>query len=268
MEQAGGWISEFFISRGWLFGHVLRARREHGVEEARLIARLLEEHGVPRGSRVIDLGCGSGRISVPLAREGYRVTCLDISPKYVEEALEYARTMGVEDRVDGIVGDAWRVDELVKGSYDAALIVWTTLLGYRESPEADVELLSRIRRITSPEGKLFILRQTDRDLIVARNAHCGTDVIAGDLGDLLVMERPRFDPVTSILENTWAYYRKRGDELEFLGKSSFRMRIYSISELVDMASRAGWRLEALYGNLNRDPFIPGRTSVNAVFKTS
>jgi SAM-dependent methyltransferase len=162
MEPIGGWITEFFIDKGWLFGQVLRAHRERGVEEARLIAQLLERQGVPRGSRVTELGCGIGRVGVPLAREGYRVTCLDISPEYVEEALEYARCTGVKDRVEGVVGDAWRVDELVEGEYSAALMVWTTLIGYRGSPEADIELLSRIRRITASRSKLFILRHTDK----------------------------------------------------------------------------------------------------------
>ena len=91
------------------------------------------------------------------------------------------------------------------------------------------------------------------------------NIIASDLGDLLVIERHSFDPVTSVLENTWAYYRKKGDKLMFLGKASFRIRIYTLTELVDVASKAGWRLEAVYGSLNQDPFIPGRTTVNAVF---
>ncbi|MEB3780681.1 MAG: hypothetical protein GSR85_10730 [Desulfurococcales archaeon] len=144
-------------------------------------------------------------------------------------------------------------------------MVWTTLIGYRGSPESDIELLSRMRRITVSGGKLFILRHVDRDVVVARNAQCRIDIVTSDFRDLLVIERPRFDPVTSILENTWTYYRKRGDELEFLGKASFKMRIYTVTELVDMASKAGWGLEALYGSLNQDPFIPGCTNVNAVF---
>ncbi len=82
------------------------------------------------------------------------VSCLDISREYVGEALEYARSMGVEDRVEGIVGDAWRVDELVDRGYDAVLMVWTTLIGYRETPVSDIELLSKTRKITIPGGKL------------------------------------------------------------------------------------------------------------------
>ncbi len=264
MGSVDDWITEFFIRKGRLFGRVLQAYRERGVKEAHLIAMLLEKHGVPRGSRIIELGCGSGRISVPLAREGYKVTCLDISSEYVEEALEYAQNMGVKERVEGVVGDAWKVDELVEGGYSAALMVWTTLIGYKGSPETDIELLSRIRKIIVPGGKLFILRHTDRDTIVARNAQCRMDTIASDLGDLFVIEKPRFDPVTSILQNTWIYYKKKGYELEFLGKQGFKIRIYTVTELIDIASKAGWKLEALYGSLNQDPFIPGRTSINAV----
>ncbi len=266
-DPSGDWISRFFIEKGSLFGHVLRAKRERGIEEARHIVSLLEKHGIPRGSRIIELGCGSGRVGVPLAREGYMVSCLDISREYVEGALEYARSMGVEDRVEGIVGDAWRVDELVDRGYNAVLMVWTTLIGYRGTPVSDIELLLKTRKITIPGGKLFILKQADRDLIVARNAQCGTGMVASDLGDILVIEKPRFDPVTSTLENTWTYYKKKDDKLSFLGKSSFRIRIYTVAELVDIASRAGWRLEALYGGLNQEPFIPGRTGVNIILSS-
>ena len=266
MAGRDDWFREFFVERGGLFGSVLRARRGRGVEEARLVAGLLERHGVGRGSRVLDLGCGSGRIAVPLAQLGYRVTCLDISREYVEEALEYADSVGVRDRVEGVVGDAWRVDELVEEGYDAILLYWTTLIGYKGAPEGDVELLSRARKIVVSGGKLFVLRQADRDLIVARNALCSMDTIVSDLGDMLVIEKPRFDPIASTLTNTWIYYRRNGDELECMGKADFTIRIYTITELVDIARRAGWELEALYGSPRGDPYIPGRTGINAVFR--
>ena len=55
--------------------------------------------------------------------------------------------------------------------------------------------------------------------------------MSATLGDLLVVQRPYFDPVTSILEDTWLYYKKRGDELNFLGKTGFQVKIYTVREL-------------------------------------
>ena len=53
------------------------------------IFSLLDEIGFRvEGSRVLDIGCGPGAISIPLARAGAEVTSLDISYK----ALEYLKT--------------------------------------------------------------------------------------------------------------------------------------------------------------------------------
>ena len=51
---------------------------------ARLISAFLRLSGLPRGSRVADLGCGSGVFTELLRREGYESVGLDISPKLVE----------------------------------------------------------------------------------------------------------------------------------------------------------------------------------------
>ncbi|MBI4361802.1 MAG: methyltransferase domain-containing protein, partial [Euryarchaeota archaeon] len=51
---------------------------------------------LPGGSRVVDLGCGSGRNALFLARRGHRVVGVD----YVEEALRAARGEARRRRVD------------------------------------------------------------------------------------------------------------------------------------------------------------------------
>jgi len=64
-------------------------------------ARFLEENLdlLPRG-RVLDVAMGSGRNAVYLARQGFEVEGVDISPEAVREALELARRYGVNIKAE------------------------------------------------------------------------------------------------------------------------------------------------------------------------
>lgn len=42
---------------------------------------LIEELSLPPGGSILDVGCGTGRHSIELARRGYSVTGLDLSPE-------------------------------------------------------------------------------------------------------------------------------------------------------------------------------------------
>jgi SAM-dependent methyltransferase len=65
----------------------------------------LFEHGV-RGPKVLDLGCGTGDLACTLARRGYHVTGIDISPTAVDRARQKAT--GLTARFD--VQDATKLD--------------------------------------------------------------------------------------------------------------------------------------------------------------
>ncbi len=64
---------------------------------ARLAERL-------NATRILELGAGSGRVSIALARRGFEVTGLELSPKMLEIGRELAASQGV--KVDFVLGDA------------------------------------------------------------------------------------------------------------------------------------------------------------------
>jgi 2-polyprenyl-3-methyl-5-hydroxy-6-metoxy-1,4-benzoquinol methylase len=72
----------------------------------------LKEYGVA-GKHVLDLGCGSGEVSLIAARLGARVTGLDIVPGMVEIAAKEAAAAGVGDRA------TFRVHNLVSDPIEA-----------------------------------------------------------------------------------------------------------------------------------------------------
>ena len=55
------------------------------------IIRLLGDSGVESGARLLEYACGTGNITLPLARRGYRVTAVDISEEMLLRAQEKTR---------------------------------------------------------------------------------------------------------------------------------------------------------------------------------
>jgi len=57
---------------------------------------LIEELAMPTGASILDIGCGTGRHAVELARRGFQVTGIDLSAGMLEQGRKRAQTVGVE----------------------------------------------------------------------------------------------------------------------------------------------------------------------------
>lgn len=91
--------------------------------QVRLMERLAETAGVPRGGEVLDIGCGLGGSALWLAEQfDCRVTGLTISPVQARIAAKKAKTRGLSDRVRFQVTDAneWQPEP---GSVDTVWIM-------------------------------------------------------------------------------------------------------------------------------------------------
>lgn len=92
---------------------------------------LLEVLSLQQGSSILDVGCGTGRHSIELARRGYAVTGLDLSSEMLSRAADAARSAGVN--VNWIRSDATKFS--LSGKYDGAICLCEGafgLLGQRD----------------------------------------------------------------------------------------------------------------------------------------
>jgi SAM-dependent methyltransferase len=70
-----------------------RARPEYPPA---LIARLLEVTQLPLGARLLEVGCATGKATLPLARRGFRITCIEPGPALAAAARRNLAAFDVE----------------------------------------------------------------------------------------------------------------------------------------------------------------------------
>jgi 2-polyprenyl-3-methyl-5-hydroxy-6-metoxy-1,4-benzoquinol methylase len=189
---------------------------------------LIEELNLPKGSSILDVGCGTGRHSVELARRGYQMTGVDLSSGMLAEAKKNAAEAGVE--AEWIKANAVSFD--LKKLFDAALCLCEGafgLLGSADDPmKHQLSILRNINRALKPKAKTIFTVLNGMKLIRKYNQK---DV-----------EEGKFDP-----KNMTETYPMEYDTAE--GKKSLivRERGFVPPELVLMFRQTGFDVENIWG---------------------
>ena len=76
-----------------------------------------------KNGRLLDLGCGSGRLSLEAAKRGFRVTGVDYIPKAIELAKTLAKTTDIDNRAKFIQGDLAKAKPHQYGFYDYVVLM-------------------------------------------------------------------------------------------------------------------------------------------------
>jgi 2-polyprenyl-3-methyl-5-hydroxy-6-metoxy-1,4-benzoquinol methylase len=110
------------------------------------------ELGADRAKRVLDIGCGSGRHAIELARRGYRVTGIDLSDGQLRRAREKAKAAGVA--VDFQRHDATQPH--FKQEFDAAIMFCEGAFPLMETDAKNHAVLVHAAAALRPRGKLLL----------------------------------------------------------------------------------------------------------------
>jgi SAM-dependent methyltransferase len=207
------------------------------------------------GGPLLELGCGTGRLLIPLAQAGYAVTGVDLSPEMLRIAHAKAESTGVAERVTLVQGDY--IDAALAGPYRLAFIVMNTFL-HLPAQADQLRALRHWREHIVPGGLLLI------DVF-----HPDVHQLAG-LDGRLEWDKTWTDPQSGATVMKWVtrtvdlaeqtlHVTLIYDEIADDGglhrtQVPFDTRYLWRFEAELLLDKAGFALEALYGDWDMGPF--------------
>lgn len=110
-----------------------------------------QEAGFNRSIKILDIGCGTGRHSIELARRGYNITGVDFSESQLSRAKEKAKNQNLT--VDFRKHDARNLP--FEREYDLTIMICEGAFPLMETDEMNFQILQGAARALKDNGKLI-----------------------------------------------------------------------------------------------------------------
>src|SRR6266513_1271359 len=209
------------------------------------------------GDPVLELGCGTGRITMALAEAGKRITGLDLSERMLEHAVKKRAALRVEarERLHLAQGDMARFD---LGEKFRLVIIPFRPFQHLLEVRQQMDCLECVRKHLAPGGRLILdVFQTD-----AERMHDPVHMREVQLTEYETADGRR----VRISERVAAFHRaEQRNDVEMIFSIKHRdgrqerlvfawpLRYFFRFEVEHLLARCGFKVAALYGDFDRSP---------------
>ena len=199
---------------------------------------------IPRGASVIECACGTGEISLRLAKMGYDVTATDISDDMLLEAAEKQRAAGLSRSKLRFV----RMDMRALTAHKKAdcVIACCDGVNYLTGRDDVKRFFASARDVLKPGGLLLfdISSRYKLENVLGNNAFVDNGA------DTPYMWQNYYDGETKLIRMELSFFRRKGGLYERFDEVHIQ-RAHSVREIKSWLEEAGFECEA-YGFLTRE----------------
>jgi 2-polyprenyl-3-methyl-5-hydroxy-6-metoxy-1,4-benzoquinol methylase len=183
---------------------------------------LLKNTGLQQG-KALDLGCGSGRHSIALAKKGFSVTGVDLSKTLIDEAKKQSQA----HNINWVVSDFTHMNDT--GDYDLVLCMFTSF-GYSTDDEENSQLFSSASSNMNKQG-YFFLDTFDPEVVKKTLIPNETKIIEGE--EVLIERRIVGDRVIKEIHFPTRHYTEK-------------VKLYSKEQIEKMAQDKGMKISKFW----------------------
>jgi SAM-dependent methyltransferase len=207
---------------------------------------------------VLELGCGTGRVLLPLARAGHTIVGLDGSPQMLARCKAKLRDepKAVRDRVTIHEGDVRSFD---LGTKFALVIAPFRVVQQISTIDDQLRFLDAVARHVAPDGRfIFDVFNPNFASLISADGKEREDTPVQQMPDGRSFRRSY-----RIVRVRWIEQVSEVELLYYVSDSSsgtpkrhvqpFEMRWYLRAELVHLLARSGFRVDTIYGDFDRSP---------------
>lgn len=209
--------------------------------ECDLVEQAFARFGTVKPELLLDVGCGTGGHAIEMARRGYSVQGVDLSPHMIEIARIKAEGKPHADKINWNVADARNFE--VKQQFDAAIMMFA-VLGYLNSNQDVLAALANIRRHLRT-GAVFACDFWYGPAVLTQRPGDRVRVVPTQSGKLIRATHTELDVNACTAAVNFDIYDISQDNLVSETNETHRMRYFFATDLSLLLERSGFALKQL-----------------------
>jgi SAM-dependent methyltransferase len=226
----------------------------------------VEEAGRAAGA-VLELACGTGRLTIPVAQSGVRIVGLDQSASMLAQARAKAVAVGIE--IPLVEGDC-REFELNR-RFALIFMAFNSMQHLHDHASLSA-LFDCVRKHLEKGGRFIFDVFNPNVAILARGrdrTHEREYEDPDGLGRITLEQTMVYDDAAQVNRIQWFFSRSggKGDEKDFRVED-LHMRCFFPQELDLLVRSQGFEIEVKHGNFDRSPFASGAATQVVVCRNS
>ncbi len=201
-----------------------------------------------RNSRILELCCGTGRLTIPLAEEGYDITGVDNNLSMLKQAKEKAKKLNVS--VNFIEADIRSLD--LPEAYDIIFIPFNSIHHLYTNQDFFNVLISVNKYLKKDGYFIFDCFNPDIHYIVEseKEEKMIAEYTTKDGREVIVKQTMKYENTTQVNRIKWHYYING----EFDSIQNMDMRLFFPQELDAYLSTCGFKIIYKFGGFKDEGF--------------